>query len=93
MISTITIRVEVDTLQKATAWRNHFADELANADGITLVAANCRREQQTFTVIGVDTMTSEVFRDAVEADDEDSARDLAASEHRVVTFVSPAAHS
>lgn len=63
------------TAQKATAIRDGIAQRLGE-DLVTVTALTMARTTSSFRVLGVDTATSQVFDEKVEAADRQSARDL-----------------
>jgi hypothetical protein len=85
-----TFQVRSITPQRATAIRDKLAQRLADTD-ITIINVNFARNTTTYKVIGVDTNTSEVFEDTIEATDPQDAEQQAigTSTTKVVAVTQP----
>lgn len=87
MIVTLTHRIEVPSMQKATAMREKCAALLDEDDDVTVINSMASKESKTFTVVGVDSKSKEPFEETVEAEDEEDARAQVATETKLVALV------
>lgn len=89
MIVDLVHRVEVASIQRATALRTKIDKLLAEEDGCTTVQSSQARSLRDYKVIGVDTRTSQPFDELVEAEDAEDAQSkvIGSSKTKVVAEV------
>jgi hypothetical protein len=83
----ISHRVEVPSIQKATALKEKCVELLTKDEDVQVIASNVAQDSATYRVVGFDVAADDRFDETVEARSKDEASEMVATDDKKVVEV------